>query len=654
MKFSEYPFIRYVVFFITGILMYPYAGFMGFGDILALVIGCFVAYLILAVFDAQQQSFRRKLAFPAVGYLLLISMGLFFTFLKDAKNDPTHLLYHPQVDGYLGLVEDLDQKKPNTFANRVAVKTVKVAGEYRPASGEVIIYHKLPDHLMPGEMVWIEGSPGAIPPPQNPYEFNYHRFLAHQQIFHSHFVDTRVYRVDQVNHSPVNNFVLRIRASIQEKIDQYILTPHSNQIAKALLLGQKKHLEKEVSEAYVTAGTMHVLAVSGLHVGIIYGFFFLFIKPYKLSGKKRVLYLSFVILIIWVYALITGMSPSVMRAATMFTLMGLAQMKSRSPSIYNSLALSALILLVFDPLILYSVGFQLSYMAVLGIVLLQPKISQLWQPKSKVGTYLWDITTVGIAAQLATYPISVHYFHVFPTYFMISNLIAIPGAFLVMSVGIPFMLLSFVAPVAQILGKMVDYIIYLQNEAIFTFQNWPLARIEHIHFPPVEMLLFWSMVISIYLLFTERRKKYVYLSLSLFLGLITSNWVALWNDHQRNELYIYQVGKQLAVDHFYYGKLYSRIEEISPQDLSYKVLPNRIKMGHSQPVELKYLEGERSKYLFLPGGSVLQLNRDGIEIQAPFILSVSQYRGGEWRLLDVAQDEEKEEAAFRIVFNEGH
>src|SRR5690606_10468190 len=299
--------------------------------------------------------------------------------------------------------------------------------------------------------------------------------------------------------SPINNWILGLRINIQDRMDKYIHTPHSNQIAKALLLGQNKHLDKEVSEAYVTAGTMHVLAVSGLHVGIVYGFFFLFIKPYQLANKKRILYLSGIILIIWIYALITGMSPSVLRAATMFTLVGLAQMKARSPSIYNSLALSALILMVFDPYIAYSVGFRLSCLVVLGIVLLQPKISELSQPPNKTSKYFWALASVGIAAQLATFPISVHYFHVFPTYFMFSNLVAIPGAFLIMTFGIPFMLLSFIEPLAQILGKIVDVVIAVENWIIFSFQKLPASRVEFISLTPLEMVLVWALIISIYL-----------------------------------------------------------------------------------------------------------------------------------------------------------
>lgn len=646
MKFSEYPFMRYTLFFILGVLLYPYGDFLGLVEIATLTGILFLVYLSLLLANTPGKPFRYQPLFPAVAYVLLVSMGFLFTFLRDASNEPSHLLYHGKIEGYIGTVDDLDQQKPNTFANRVLVSAVKNDSGYFPAIGEVIIYHKLSEKLLPGEIVWIQGTPSIIPPPKNPNEFNYHRFLANQQIYHSHFIDNKIERLGRQDHSPINNRILQLRASIQDQMDKYIPTPHSNQIAKALLLGQNKYLDKEVSEAYITAGTMHVLAVSGLHVGIVYGFFFLFVKPYQLPGHKRVLYISFLIGIIWIYALITGMSPSVLRAATMFTLMGLAQMKSRSPSIYNSLALSALILMVFDPYIFYSVGFQLSYLAVFGIVLLQPKISEMWQPKSKINRYFWDITSVGIAAQLATFPISVHYFHVFPTYFMLSNLIAIPGAFLIMSFGIPFMLLASVEPIGRVLGRIVDYLIIGENWVMFSFQDLPLARIEHIHLPPFEMLFVWSLIISVYMLTLQNRRKYAYFSLFLFCGLMVSNWAALWKDYRRNELYIYHVNKEVAVDHFYQGKLYSRVDILSPQDISYKVSPNRISKGHSQAKELRYLEEGSLKSFFLPGGSFLQLHGDGFEIEAPLIKSISQYEEGKWLATDAL---ENKEAAYRVI-----
>jgi competence protein ComEC len=649
MKFSEYPFLRYTLFFIWGVLIYPYLGFLGLEYLIYFSSGLFVVYLILVLLNSFQKSYRFRSFFPLFAFALLVSMGILFSYLKDAKNDPSHLLYQNQVEGYLGEVEDLDQKKPNTFANRIRVKYVVRGKEYISAVGEIIIYHQLPQPLLPGEIVWIKGSPATIIPPKNPYEFDYRKFLAHQQIFHSHFVGTQVTRIGQINHQPINNFVLQLRASILDRIDRYITTPHSNQIAKALLLGQKKNLEEEVSEAYITAGTMHVLAVSGLHVGIIYGFFFLFIKPYQLSAQKRIGYLSLVIFIIWIYALITGMSPSVMRAATMFTLMGLAQMKSRSPSIYNALALSALILLVFDPFILYTVGFQLSYMAVFGIVLLQPKIVGMWEPRNRIVHYFWEITSVGIAAQLATFPISVHYFHVFPTYFIFSNLVAIPAAFLIMSFGIPFMLFSFVNPIGHLLGKLIDFIIQMENGLIFSIQKLPMARIDHIRFPPVEMVLFWLLIVTIYLLIQENKKRYAYWSMLALLGLVLSNWVYLWKDFQRNELYIYGLEKGLAVDYFYQGQLYSRIDGVSSQDISYKIHPHRINKGYIGFETLEYLENDSSLHLLLPTQGSLKIRDKHFELKSLSIKNVSRYKEGRWLEMDLNKESMWDTNAYRIV-----
>src|SRR5690606_5545189 len=152
--------------------------------------------------------FRFKSIFPFFAYALLVSMGVLFSYLKDATNDSSHLVHHQKIEGYLGVVNDLDQKKPNTFANRILVTAVKKGGQYLPATGEVLIYHKLSENLLPGEMVWILGSPSAIAPAKNPNEFNYKKFLELQQIYHSHFVDQRIHRLGKVTQAPINNFVL--------------------------------------------------------------------------------------------------------------------------------------------------------------------------------------------------------------------------------------------------------------------------------------------------------------------------------------------------------------------------------------------------------------------------------------------------------------
>lgn len=650
MKFSKFPFLRYVLFFILGVIAYRYVQSFDVTLLIYSLTILFLVYLTLACIDAFQRRFIFKRCFPTLAYVLLILMGVFFSYLKDAKNDPLHLIHLGKIDGYVGIVEGLDEKKAKTFANRIAVQAVKIGKEKSIAHGEVIIYHQLAHDLLPGELVYIKGSPNKIEGPKNPNEFDYRRFLANQQIFHSHFVGDRVVRLGKINHRPIHNFILNVRNYVQGKMDLYILNPQSNQIAKALLLGQNKNLEKEVSEAYITAGTMHVLAVSGLHVGIVYGFFFFLVKPHRLSVRKRILYLSFIILVIWLYALITGLAPSVQRAATMFTLMGLAQMKSRRSSIYNSLALSAMLLMVFNPFIIYSVGFQLSYMAVLGIVLLQSKIRNLWKPESRILVYIWETMSVGIAAQLATFPISVYYFHVFPSYFMFANLIAIPGAFLIMSIGIPFMLLSFHDFMASWLGYLVNGLIYLENEVMFLFQKLPMARIENIQLSPAEMLLIWLLIVAVYMLIQAGKKEYVYLSVFVFSLLTLSNWTKLWEDFNRNELYIYALEDEIVLDYFYRGQLYSYDDGISPEDVSYKIQPNRIENRHTIKQPLTDLSDGSFKYFPLLGAGFLKIEKHQFEIAGESVRRISRLEEGKWK------EEEKgvwSDVAYKIEFRGG-
>lgn len=651
MKFSDYPFVRYTLFFMLGILLYPYLDFIERPQLMAATLCFLILYLILVLVDYSKKTYQLRAGFPLLAYSLLVLLGVMFTHLKDVKNNPSHLLFQPGAEGYLGLVLDHDQKKAKSWANRVAVKMVKKDNKFFPSTGEVIVYHTVSENLKPGEVIWISGTPPTIDPPKNPHEFGYQQFMSNQQIYHSHFIGTHVVQIGITNEQSIQRWVLKLRAVLLGRIDRYIEAPFSRQIAHALLLGQKKNLEKELSEAYITAGTMHVLAVSGLHVGILYGFFFLLIKPYRLSIAKRVVYLSILIGIIWLYALLTGMSPSVMRAATMFTLIGLAQMKSRNPSIFNTLALSALILLIFDPYILYSVGFQLSYLAVLGILIFQPWIRELWMPQNRIVFYLWEITTVGIAAQLATFPISAHYFHVFPTYFIFSNLIAIPAAFLIMSLGIPFLMLSYFEPVGRLLGSLLDQIIQAENRVIFLIQKLPFAKIDQINLSLLEMLLVWLLVIYTYLLVREAKKKYALYFLLILSVMLGYNWWHLWREGQRNELYIYEIGPGMAVDHYFHGRLYTHTEKVSLEDVFYKIIPNRIHRIPQKPMDLEFVEEKNMRYLILPGNSLLKINGQGFEVEAPFIKSVSRFENGNWKSLKKVADQPKMETAYKIVFN---
>ncbi len=574
MIFSEYPFLRYSLFFILGVLLYPVLGIEYFSVYTGLLAILYGLYFSLVIWNKIKRRFHFRMMIPILAYTQLILSGYIFTYLKDFKNQADHLIHNNHSGkAYLGTVVGNDEIKTNSIANRL--KMIGFLDEemnFYFKKAEVICYHKLDTELKPGDVILVAGMPELIEAPNNPGEFHYQRFMQRQQIAYRHFAGSQIVRLGHHSIQPVEDFFLKIRAWVLNHVNATFPDQHARQVAHALLLGQKKNMEKELNEAYVTAGAMHVLAVSGLHVGIIYGFFFLFFKPYRMKQGLRVIYLSIIILIIWSYAMLTGMSPSVMRAATMFSLMALAQMKSRNPSIFNAIALSALILLIFDPMLIYSVGFQLSYLALTGILLIQPILVSWWMPKTKLGEYIWQISMVGLAAQLMTFPVSAYYFHVFPTYFLISNLIAIPGAFLIMSVGIPMMLFFEVPILGDALVWMTEHLIILVNYLIFSIQYFPVAKIQNIYLNPSTMIFYWILLILFLGLIVKRRKWLAYAVITVIFVFGMIRCVELFLPSEK-ALTFYALKEGIALD---YWKRYYFDYQVQDANLSFNVFPNRL------------------------------------------------------------------------------
>ncbi|MBT0811480.1 ComEC family competence protein [Litoribacter ruber] len=522
LHFGDYPFVRYTVFFTLGILCYAGMGELEIYWLYGGFLFCFAGYYFLLSQSLFQKGFSQKLPLSIAAYAVCFSFGLVLSGKQDVLRNPIHIVNSEEVKAWIGVAQDRDEPKPKSNRNLVNILEVEIAEGWVKSEGRVIIYHK--DSLNPGDVILVGQPLQRATGFANSEGFDYPKFLARQQIFHSMFVsDLKV--IDKVSNNPLRFFFEDWRGYYAEQIELYLPSESSRQIAKALLLGQKRNLDKEITEAFSTAGAMHVLAVSGLHVGIIYGFFFLFFKPNDLPTFKRFLFLSGLIILIWGYAFVTGLSPSVLRSATMFTLMALAQMQSRSPSVFNAVAISAMLILVFDPNMVYNVGFQLSYAALLGILLFQPLMVKLWLPKNRVLGYFWVITSVGIAAQLGTFPISGYYFQQFPVYFMFSNLVAIPGAFFIMAIGIPFLLLSGWTFAAIWLGKGLGLLIGGFNAAMFFIQDLPYSKIANIGMDGFEIFGYYVLVSLMLLLFhAPNRKVLIGIMLLVFLGGV-HNWV---------------------------------------------------------------------------------------------------------------------------------
>ncbi|SHN01272.1 competence protein ComEC [Cyclobacterium lianum] len=652
MKFNEFPFVRYTACFIAGVLAYGYWGPLQPRFLMVFVLALWSIFTVSTTI--YRPGFRKLYYFfsPALAYGCLFLTGLWVAALHDVHNDPKHIYHQKCISAYLAEVLETDQRKARSFGNLVAITAVETPQGWQVAKGKVQIYHRSEKPLIPGAILHISGAPQSIAPPKNPEAFDYATFMARKQIFFSHFIGNDFKNVGEGKQSIWRHGILNLRLHLEHRIVMYLRDEASIQIAKALLLGQKADLDDEIGDAYATAGAMHILAVSGLHVGIIYGFFFLFIRPQRMKGYKRAVFLGLVVALIWGYAAITGLSPSVLRAATMFTFISMAQIKSRSPSIFNPLALSALVLLVYDPFLVYAVGFQLSYAALLGILLFQPLLSRLWYPQRKWLRYIWDIITVGTAAQLATFPLAIHYFNVFPTYFLLSNILAIPGAFVVMSVGVPFLLFSSFHLLASFLGFLLDSTLQVLNAGIFSLQHLPYAKIEHLYFHLQEMILIWVSLFFLYLLIETRRKSALWIAfvaLFLFTGLRIYKSLDKVN---QNYLLVYRLDQGMVLDYTYRGQLYTAAWQVVPEDFNYQVLPHRTKV--TGPPGKFLLVRDRGEHLVLdlPCGKTLSLDKD---TRLPADLNGLQcylWEGGKWhRFASLNFPQGPPQSAIKISFN---
>ncbi|MBW3469879.1 ComEC/Rec2 family competence protein [Arthrospiribacter ruber] len=649
MIFSEFPFLRYVFFLILGIIAYPYLAFFPPSSWIYGLAFFFMVYSFLIWSNKIKKVYLHKVWIPVLAAIQLVFLGLFLTGKNDLRNREAHIVnLEKPILAYMALVLDQDEPKPNSIANRLKIKRILTDEGWVRSDGEIIAYHRSEEGMKSGEVILVKGSPEEIAAPTVPFEFDYRTFMRRQKITHQHFVGTDFARIGFFNEYPVHQFFAKVRASVMGKLDQKIHNPQAAQVAKALLLGQKKNLEKEVSEAYATAGAMHILAVSGLHVGIIYGFFFLFIKPYRLKKVKRIGYLSFIIVLIWVYALLTGMSPSVMRAATMFTLMALAQMKSRSPSIFNAIALSAFVLLVFDPDLIYSVGFQLSYVALIGIIVFQPLIVRLWIPKYPAVEYLWQITAVGIAAQLATFPISAYYFHTFPVYFMISNLIAIPGAFLIMCFGVPMMLLADVPLISQFLSLMTEYCILSVNLVVFWIQDLPYSRVREIYLPGWKVFMYWILLSLVFMAFYFRKKHFSFMTVGALTLFLVLRLVFFFQDNSRNELVFVRLPQGVTVDYWKGNSLY-HYSELDDKTLGYKIIPYRSRSGAKKIYPLVALSYSSDLILAFPNQKMPTFS-PGLDLEFKREDARMVWKNGQWISVGNADSLQQIPSTHKILF----
>ncbi len=522
---GEIPFVLLIIPFLLGIGLG--LNFVAGDYLYPLIITLFVLGLAFVFFNLTYNRFGlyklRWMGGLLMSFILFLS-GWTSVIRYNELNNDQHFTKKPS-QGLIVKINNEPTVKNGLVRFTADVKESIINGRQSAVTGTLLIAIKdtSANQLYYGDELLIPAKYDLIEPPYNPGEFNYKKYLANQNIYYQAFLFPKQFTV--ISHNTGNTIIaysLRLRQRLVEKFKRNMHDTSAIAVASTLILGYKADLSNDVLQAYSKTGTIHVLSVSGAHVAIIYlllNLLFGFLDRHK-YGK---LFKSLLIIgIIWYYSLLTGFSPAVCRAAVMISMVIIGKTFSRYINTLNILAISAFALLLYDPLFITDVGFQLSYLAVAGLIVFQPLVYKWLTIKNKWDDKLWAACSVSIAAQVITFPLSAFYFHQFPVYFLVSNLFIIIPAEVIMCVGIAYLLIPQVPVVSVALGFVLEKSIVIMNKVLAIIERVPFASVGKIWLNTGEYLLAYIIIICLFYFLFDRKKWLIKVSLVALLLLTIS------------------------------------------------------------------------------------------------------------------------------------
>ena len=512
-NWREIPLIRVLIPFVLGTILaleidqaFPFFDY------------CLVVLLILFGFLIKERfQYQFRWIYGVFVNMVFLMLGYQLCFYQADQNRNHHFKqWIAKENIVIGTVDNAPTHHSKYI--KINLKTQEIASDSlasKECQGTVqlsILNDKIAREIAYGDLMICRTKLRNIRPSLNPLAFDYKKYLRLKNIDYQGFVREDAWDVLQKDQgSPILSWAFAKRAQFLNILKTNLKGGNEIAVGSALILGFKEGLNEELKTAYANTGAMHVLAVSGLHVGLIWGFVVMLIGWIRWRNPVwKWIKVLFTLMCLWIFALITGASPSVLRAATMFSFVIVGTGIGRSVSIYNTLAASAFCLLLYNPFLIKEVGFQLSYLAVIGIVYFQPKVYRLWFIKNKAGNFFWKLTAVAIAAQLTTFPLSLYYFHQFPLYFWLSGIIVVPFAFLILGGGILLFITYTISPfLGELVGTLLNGVIWLMNALIFLVEQIPSGLLSGIWIGVLTLTLLYLFILFISFSINSKRFSWV-------------------------------------------------------------------------------------------------------------------------------------------------
>ena len=498
--------------------------------------------------------FYRKLPtflFALFTGLLAITIGILSLTLSESRNYGRHYSQQNLDKNWGYTLKIREVLKPNGYSDRYVAHVNSM--DSLKVSGKILLNIAVDSSigpLMVDDEILAYTTLHPITPPLNPHQFNYKKYLSNIGIEHQIKLAAHDYYIMPQASTTIFGIAYKIRDHIIQNLKKEDFGTEELGVIQALLLGQRNEITAEIDTDYKDAGAYHILALSGLHIGILLGLLHFLLRPLEILPKGRTIKLVVIVLLLWAFALLAGLSASILRATTMFTFVAYALYLNRPTSHFNILALSLFfILLLLDPLLLFQVGFQLSYAAVFAIVWVYPLLQKLWTPQYWIIKKGWELLSVSIAAQLGVFPISLYYFHQFPGLFLISSLLILPFLAFILGYGILVIVLSVANSLPPVLVTFYDTVIHWMNSIIGIVAQQESFLFRNISFDAIQLILSYGIIITMVTVFIKTSYKRVVVFLAFVLCFQSYVFIIRHNAQNKESLMIGHIARNSALIH---------------------------------------------------------------------------------------------------------
>jgi len=586
---AKAPFVRLLFALIAGIVLQWHLQF-SFSFLTGLAIAIFVSS-VLYFFIPVSIKYRLSALNGLLNKFLIAVLGGMLVWINDIRNND-YWVGKTYVDSsyVIATITEPLVEKTNSFKALATIDRLYLKNRLYNSRGNIILYFKKDSSvksLSYGCQVIFNKALKEIKNSGNPGSFDYKRYSLFQGITHQVNLSTNEFEIlPNQNKTWFRQYIFNCRSWVIGTLKKFIHGEKEQGLAEALLIGYKDDLDKNLVQSYTNTGVVHIIAISGMHLALIYGLLMFLTRPLRSKNYKWAR-MAIILLALWAFTLLAGAQASVVRSAVMFTCIAFGEALSKKTSIYNTLALSAFLLLAYNPFWLWDVGFQLSYAAVVSIVAFYRAIYSWFYFPNKLYDFFWKTMAISLAAQILTTPISLYHFHQFPVLFLLTNIIAVPLSSLILFAEILLCAVSWMTALGKIIGMSTGLLIYWMNSFIEMLERVSFSLWSGFSISQFQTILLLITAVAACLWLVDRKKQMLACSLISLLLFVVMRSISITGCYDQKKLIVYNVPKYSAID-LIYGRTFSFVGDsallsddfirnfhVEPSRILHRIQPNQ-------------------------------------------------------------------------------